>query len=284
MYKPIIISILTLNNLPLLKQCIESIEAHTGVPHRICVVDQGTTDGSGDYLDGLGDSIDVIHSPENLGFVVGNNRVMERYPDSDIVLLNDDTIVQPGWLSALRDCAYSADDIGITGAKLLYPDGRLQEAGGEIFQDGSGRNIGKNDEPDRHIYNIRTEVDYCSGACLFIKRQVLDKVGYLDEIFSPAYWEDTDLCFRARKAGYRVIYEPTSQVIHYEGATAGSPAQKSLSQQLQQRNKPKFMARWGDELKQHRKNVFETGSDSGKDKILIIMPFLPMAVNMLIRM
>jgi GT2 family glycosyltransferase/Tfp pilus assembly protein PilF len=276
MDKPTVISILTLNNLPLLKQCIESIATNTSVPHRICVVDQATSDGSADYLDSLGDSIDVIHSARNLGFVTGNNRVMERYPDNDMVLLNDDTIVKEGWLNALKECAYSSSEIGIVGAKLLYPDGRLQEAGGEIFQDGSGRNIGKNDDPERHIYNVRRDVDYCSGACLFIKRQVLNRIGYLDEIFSPAYWEDTDLCFRARKAGYRVIYEPSSEIIHFEGATAGSPSRKSLSAQLQERNKPKFMARWGEELKQHRKNVFETPSTPGRDKILIIMPFLPM--------
>lgn len=274
--KPIVISVLTLNNLPLLKQCIESIKANTTVPYQICVVDQGTSDGTADYLAGLGDCVDVISSPENLGFVGGNNRVMESYPDRDIVLLNDDTIVNPNWLNALKQCASETADVGIVGAKLLYPDGRLQEAGGEIFQDGSGRNIGKNDDPDRYIYNVRKDVDYCSGACLYIKREVLDKVGYLDPIFSPAYWEDTDLCFRARKAGYRVIYEPTAEVIHFEGATAGSPARRSLSQQLQARNKPKFMDRWGDELKRHRRNVFEIKGDSARDMILVVMPFLPM--------
>lgn len=274
--RPVVISILTLNNLPLLKQCIDSIKANTAVPHRICVVDQGTTDGTAGYLAGLGDGIDVITSPENLGFVLGNNRVMERYPDRDIVLLNDDTIVKRNWLRALRACAYEGAHTGIVGAKLVYPDGRLQEAGGEIFRDGSGRNIGKNDDSDRYIYNVRKDVDYCSGACLYIKREVLDKVGYLDPIFSPAYWEDTDLCFRARKAGYRVVYEPAAEVIHFEGTTAGSPNRKSLSQQLQARNKPRFMARWGEELKRHRRNVFEIRNGSGKDKILIVMPFLPM--------
>ncbi len=271
-----VISILALNNLELTKRCIESIFEHTRGEYRVCVFDQGSNDGTAEYLAGLGDRIDVIHSPTNVGFVAGNNRVMERYPDNDVVLLNNDTIVKPGWLTALVKCAYSDPAIGIVGAKLVYPDGRLQEAGGEIFRDGSGRNIGKYDDPDRYIYNVRRDVDYCSGACLYLKRDTLNQIGYLDEVFSPAYWEDTDICFRARAAGFRVVYEPTAEIIHLEGATAGSPEKRTLSGRLQARNKPIFMKRWGEELKSHRRNVFEIRSGSGKDMILVIQPFLPM--------
>lgn len=275
MDKPVVISILSLNNCDLLRQCLESVFSNTDVPYRICVVNQASNDGTREYLDSLRGRVDAIHSPHNLGFVAGNNLVMERYPENDIVLLNNDTIVRPGWLSALVECAYSDPKIGIVGSKLVYPDGRLQEAGGEIFQDGSGRNIGKYDDPNRYIYNLRRDVDYCSGACLYLKRSMLDQIGYLDPIFSPAYWEDTDICFRARKHGWRVVYEPKAEVIHIEGATSGLPGQKTLCSELQNRNKPKFMARWGEELKKHRANVFEVRSDSGKDKILVILPFLP---------
>ena len=276
MKQPTVISILALNNLDLTRQCIESIFENTTGPYEICVVNQASNDGTREYLDGLGSRIAAVHLPKNIGFIGGNNLVMERYPDRDIVLLNNDTIVEKGWLEALRERAYSEPGIGVVGAKLLYPDGRLQEAGGEIFSDGSGRNIGKYDDPDRHIYNVKRDVDYCSGACLFVKRAVLDDVGYLDEIFSPAYWEDTDLCFRARKAGWRVVYEPESRVVHLEGATAGMPGRKSLSRDLQQRNKPKFMSRWGKELESHRKNVFDVRPGDGKEQILVILPFLPM--------
>jgi len=274
--RPTVISILTLNNLPLLKQCLGAIFENTGGDFRVCVLDQGTTDGTEAFLAGLGGAVDTLRVPKNVGFVTGNNMIMERYPDDDVVMLNDDTIVKPNWLRALRDRAYSSPEIGIVGAKLLYPDGRLQEAGGEIFSDGSGRNIGKNDDASRYIYNQVRDVDYCSGACLFIKREVLSAVGCLDEIFSPAYWEDTDLCFRARKAGWRVLYEPAAEVVHFEGATGGAPEADSLSRRLQERNKPRFLERWGDELKRHRRNVFEIRSTTGNDKILVVMPFLPM--------
>ena len=138
MDKDTVVSILTLNNRALLKQCLESIFENTEAPYRVCVIDQATTDGTRDFLDGLGGRIDVVHSAENLGFIGGNNLVMDRYPENDIVLLNDDTIVRPGWLRALRDCAYGDPAIGIVGAKLLYPDGRLQEAGGEAQKDRDG--------------------------------------------------------------------------------------------------------------------------------------------------
>jgi GT2 family glycosyltransferase/Flp pilus assembly protein TadD/glycosyltransferase involved in cell wall biosynthesis len=276
MKHPSLISILALNNVVLTKQCLESIFDNTAGDFEVCVVNQASTDGTKEYLDSLGDRIHVLHLPKNIGFIGGNNLVMERYPDWDIVLLNNDTLVQEGWLTALRKRAYDEPRIGVVGAKLLYPDGRLQEAGGEIFQDGSGRNIGKADDPDRHIYNVSRDVDYCSGACLFIKRAVLDEIGYLDDIFSPAYWEDTDLCFRARKAGWRVVYEPEARVVHLEGATAGMPGLNSLSGSLQRRNKPKFMSRWGEELKGHRKSVFQVIPKDGKDQILVVLPFLPM--------
>jgi GT2 family glycosyltransferase/Tfp pilus assembly protein PilF len=271
-----VISILALNNLDLTRQCIESIFENTEGEYRICVFNQGSDDGTREYLDGLGDRIDRIHSPDNVGFVTGNNRVMEEYPDDDIVLLNNDTLMRKGWLKSLKECAYSDPAIGIVGAKLVYPNGLLQEAGGEIFRDGSGRNIGKFDDPDRHIYNVRKDVDYCSGACLYLKRETLSQIGYLDEVFSPAYWEDTDICFRARAAGFRVVYEPAAEVVHLEGATAGSPEKRTLSGQLQARNKPIFMERWAKELEGHRENVFEVRGRPGRDKILIIQPFLPM--------
>jgi GT2 family glycosyltransferase/glycosyltransferase involved in cell wall biosynthesis/tetratricopeptide (TPR) repeat protein len=276
MKQPTVISILALNNLALTKQCLESIFEHTSVPYEICVVNQASSDGTKEYLDSLGDRVDPVHLSKNIGFIGGNNLVMDRYPGRDIVLLNNDTLVEKDWLKALEERAYSDPEIGVVGAKLLYPNGRLQEAGGEIFRDGSGRNIGKNDDPDRYIYNVCRDVDYCSGACLFIKREVLERIGYLDEIFSPAYWEDTDLCFRARKAGWRVVYEPRSRVVHLEGATAGMPGQKSLCRSLQERNKPKFMDRWGEELKKHRRNVFEGRPADGKEQILVVLPFLPM--------
>ena len=275
--RPVVITILSWNKLGLLKDCVTAIQRHTEYPHTICVVDQGSTDGTKGYLDRLGDRVTTITLDENIGFVKGNNLVMDRFRDHDVVLLNNDTRVHRGWLTALADRAYSAPEVGIVGAKLVYPDGRLQEAGGEIFQDASGRNIGKMDDPERSIYNQVREVNYCSAACLYVKRDVLDRVGYLDERYHPAYWEDTDLCFAAAQAGFAVLYEPAAVVTHLEGGTAGKGAeQQSRSRALQETNRPKFATKWGEVLKTKRRTMYDHRRPGGKPQLLVILPFMPM--------
>ena len=271
-----VIAILSFNKVKLLRRCLESIMKNTNCDFTICVVDQASTDGTGNYLNKLGDRIERISPEKNLGFVEGNNRVMEKYADRDIVLLNNDTEVKEGWLEAMIRRAYSDDSIGIVGAKLVYPDGKLQAAGCEIFSDASGREIGKFDDPQRWIYNQTADVDYCSGACLYVKRETLKKTGFFDTQFAPAYWEDTDLCFAARNAGFRVVYEPESEIVHHEGGSFGTTAaRKSKSSELQAANKPKFVKKWTAQLKKQRSNVFQIPSVKGKEKILVIMPFLP---------
>jgi GT2 family glycosyltransferase/glycosyltransferase involved in cell wall biosynthesis len=274
--REVVIAILSWNRLPLLKECLQAIRRNTDYPHTICVVDQGSTDGTKRYLERLGHGIVTISLDQNVGFVRGNNRVMARFPCHDVVLLNNDTIVQPGWLTALADRAYSATEVGIVGAKLIYPDGRLQEAGGEVFRDGSGRNVGKLDDPERWIYNQVREVDYCSGACLYIKRDVLDRVGCLDERYDPAYYEDTDLCFTAAAAGFKVLYEPAAVVVHLEGATAGKGSeQSSRSKQLQERNRPLFVSKWQHLLQGKRGTAYELPLRPGREKLLFIGPLVP---------
>ncbi len=271
-----VIAILSYNRVKLLRKCIESIFANTSADYRICVVDQASTDGTRNYLKKLGDRIDHMATDENHGFVDGNNLVMEEYAESDVVLLNNDTEVQPGWLTALVDRAYSDPTIGVVGAKLIYPDGLLQAAGCEIFSDASGREIGKYDDPSRFIYNQTADVDYCSGACLYVKRETLNQTGFFDTQYAPAYWEDTDLCFAARDAGYRVVYEPQSVVVHHEGGSFGSAHAQSRSSELQDRNRPKFIKKWSSALAAQRDSIYRIPGQEGKEKILVILPFLPL--------
>ncbi|MBN1826833.1 MAG: glycosyltransferase [Candidatus Eisenbacteria bacterium] len=273
--KPPIIAILSWNKVDLLRRCLKSIEKNTRHPYEVCVLDQASTDGTRNYLKEIGDRVHHVANEKNLGFVLGNNLIMDRFPDRDIVLLNNDTEVTEGWLEALAKRAYSDESIGVVGGKLVFPNGRLQTAGCEIFADASGREIGKHDDPDRRIYNVVADVDYCSGACLYLKRSTLDRIGGFDPQFAPAYWEDTDLCFSCRKAGLRVVYEPACTVIHHEGGSFGAPGQKSRSRELQERNKPKFVAKWREELTGQRSNVFEIPPAEGKEKILVVLPFLP---------
>jgi glycosyltransferase involved in cell wall biosynthesis len=168
-----------------------------------------------------------------------------------LVFLNNDTAVTPGWLDALLEARARDRRVAVVGAKLVYPDGRLQEAGGIVWRDGSAWNYGRGDDADRPEYSYARDADYCSAACLLVDRALFWRLGGFDGLFSPAYYEDVDLCFRARAAGFRVVYQPGARIVHWEGATAGTDTTAGVKR-FQALNHARFVARWGDTLRAHR--------------------------------
>jgi GT2 family glycosyltransferase len=245
------ICIVTWNRQQLLQRCIESIETHThGVRYRILVYSNGCTDGTREYLmaaSKINPLIVPILSDTNDVFVIPNNKMMQLFPENDVVLLNNDTYVTEGWLPALRNTAYSSEEIGITGAKLLYPDGTLQEFGSELYGDGTGRNIGKWDDPNKAEYCSTKFAGYVSGCVFYVKRSTIDKIGVFDEDFHPCYCEDSDYCYTAWENGIATVVTPSCVVYHDEGATSGQDTDKGFKA-YQKTNFEKFLTKHGGNL------------------------------------
>lgn len=222
MKKPeVSILILTWNGLDYTKACLASLHQHTNLDDdtRVVVIDNGSTDGTLPYLRSL-DWITLIENGENLGFVKGNNVGIQAAPTtSDILLLNNDTVIeQDGWLDEIRRVAYSAEDIGIVGCRMVLPDGRFLHAGAYMPLDSFwGQQIGSL-EKDVNQYALDRDVQSVIGACFYIKRAVVTEIGGLNEDYF-SYFEDTDYCFQAAEAGYRTVCAGNVTIIHHENVS-----------------------------------------------------------------
>ena len=189
----------------------------------------------------------MLRNAENLGFVGSCNAGAALARGEFVLFLNNDTVVTAGWLEALVRVFDEVPDAGLVGARLVYPDGRLQEAGGIIFNDGTGWNYGRFEDPDDTRFAFRREVDYCSGAAILLRRSLFEQLGRFDSRYAPAYYEDTDLAFAVRAAGLKVIYEPCARVVHFEGVTAGTDTASGMKR-FQLVNHEKFVAKWATAL------------------------------------
>ncbi len=230
--------------------CLESIAHLTaGSSYEVIVVDDGSSDETAQMLEQIAGLV-TLRNEQNLGFVGSCNRGAESARGAFLVFLNNDTMVTPGWLEALIQTFRKVPRVGLAGAKLIYPDGRLQEAGSVIWHDATGWNYGKFDDADHPKYNFTREVDYCSGACVMVPRSLFWELGGFDTEFTPAYYEDTDLAFKIRHSGRKVIYQPHSRIIHHEGLTSGTSLESGVKS-YQVVNQTKFRRRWSERLDQH---------------------------------
>lgn len=188
---------------------------------------------------------------ENLGFLKSANQALDLARGEYVHFLNNDALVRPGWLDALLRTFAIFHECGIAGSKLVYPDGRLQEAGGIVWSDGNACNFGRGDAPDKPMYELAHETDYVSGASLMIPAKLLRALGGFDERYSPAYYEDTDLAYRIREAGRKVYVQPASVVVHQEGLSHGTDPEVGIKAS-QTRNRDVFLSRWRETLEREQ--------------------------------
>jgi GT2 family glycosyltransferase len=174
--------------------------------------------------------VKLIRNKRNLGFSKATNQGLTyalaqgaRY----MLLLNTDVeITEKNWLTTMLSIFEYDSQVGIVGCKLLYPNGRIQHAGGEIRVRGA-YNRGDRELDVGHYDQIQF-VDYVTGAAFLMKSEVICKIGLLDEGFSPLYCEDTDLCVRARLCGYKVVYTPKPALIHASGSSSSPLKQEKI--------------------------------------------------------
>jgi GT2 family glycosyltransferase len=212
--------ILAWNGLPYLVPCLDAVLAQEVHGVEVLVVDNDSADGSASLVERQYPQVRLIRNERNLGFAGGNNVGLQHATGDVLVLLNQDTVVRPGWLAALLATFERCPDAGIVGSKILDPDAcTLQHAGGRVERplilgqhDGHG-------QPDNGQYDEPRQVEFITGASMALRRQLLAEIGPLDEGFYPGYFEDVDICHRARAAGYTVWYEPRSVLIHQESAS-----------------------------------------------------------------
>ncbi|MGH9967748.1 MAG: glycosyltransferase [Pyrinomonadaceae bacterium] len=225
-------------------QCLRSLFPEINVSDtEIIIANNASTDETSQVLGYFGNFIRVIDNPENKGFVDACNQGAAAARGEYLVFLNNDTIVLTGWLENLLQSVMKDPSVGAVGSMYLYPDGRIQEAGAIVWKTGEALHYGWGKSPEDRRFNFAREVDYCSAASLLVRQGLFDQLGGFDGRYSPAYYEDVDLCFGVRSLGYKVIYQPASRLIHYEGATAGTNTNASFKQ-YQSINRQKFFEKW----------------------------------------
>lgn len=222
-YPKVTIIILNWNGKEDTKECLESLKNVTYPNYEILLVDNGSSDSSVEFFKGLYPQIELIENKDNLGFAEGNNVALKKVVAEGgnyCLLLNNDTIVDPNFLLELVNAAENNQEIGIVGPTVFDFKNRekIQSAGGRIYWN-RGFAPHFTDEDDIKLINRIREVDYIMGCALLIKCEVIKNIGLLNKNYF-AYWEETDWCVRAKKAGYRIVHVPSARIWHKGGSTS----------------------------------------------------------------
>lgn len=261
--------------------CLSSLLfAYTAYSFEVIVVDDGSTDDTA-TIEEIVSGLTCLRNPVAKGFVESCNRGAAAARGRYTVFLNNDTEVTAHWLDELIHAHEDFDEVGLVGSKLIYPNGTLQEAGGVIWNSGNPWNYGRNQSSHDPKFNYLRQTDYVSGAALLIDSDFLREIGYFSREFIPGYFEDADLAMKVRKAGKRVLYVPSSVVVHYEGQSAGTDITSGMKK-FQEVNRPKFKKKWVGSFKDHGRegvNVDREKDRNAGPRLLIIDNHYPMVDN-----
>ena len=233
--------------------CLCSIlVAYNKASFEVIVVDDGSTDDT-TRLEEIVSGIKIIHNNEPQRFIGACNAGVKAARGEYVVLLNNDTEVTDGWIDELIEGFNRFPNTGAVGSKLLYPDGKLQGAGGIVWGSGNPWNYGTGQNPWDPRFMYARQVDYICGAALMTSKKIWDEVGGLSDYLKPMYFEDTDFSFKVRNAGYKTYYIPSSVIYHHEGLTSGTDTSSGFKR-FQEVNRPKFKKTWSQAFGSHGKD------------------------------
>ncbi|HVH25116.1 MAG TPA: glycosyltransferase [Vicinamibacterales bacterium] len=223
-------------------QALEREEEASGVSTEVVIVDNASTDETSQLLSRVRGAT-VVRNSTNLGFTMALNIGARAARGEFLLFVNNDAAVIAGTLRRLLETARRSSAIGAVGGKLIYPDGRLQEAGSIIWADGSCESYGRGQDPDAPEYNFERPVDFCSAALLLTRRSLFNQLHGFDERYRPAYYDDVDYCVRVWESGHSVVYQPRAAATHCEFGSTSPEA----SAELQRSRRPIFVSthrRW----------------------------------------
>jgi GT2 family glycosyltransferase len=239
------------NNWHMTERCLQSVlRTNDASKFDVYIVNDGSTDETLAHLERY-PQVKVINTPKNLGFTKACNFAFNTLREYKyLYLLNNDTEVQDGFFEFCLDVMESNPKAGLVGSTLHFPDGTLQECGAIVWSNALVTAFGRGSRPSGIEFSFSRKVDYCSGAGVLINNEALKVVNFFDEIYAPAYYEDTDLAFKMQDSGYEVWVAFNSRIIHFEGITYGRDV-NSGTRELANVNREKFLSKWADVLKNY---------------------------------
>ena len=258
-------------------RCLQSLAHNTQIPYEVILVDNASTDATRSAERRVR-NLRVVRLSENRGFVGACNAGLKAARGRYVLFLNNDIVTTSGWLAPMVRVFDLHADCGAVGAKLIYPDGRLQEAGGIVWRSGEAWNFGRDGDPERPQYNYLRQVDYCSGAALMARTETLREIGGFSREFSPGYWEDVDLCFTLRANGLSVWYQPASVLYHFEGASSGrsqSQGMKVYQRLHAERFRRKWQATLLEQVEFDPQALFEARDRNRGPVVLVVDHYVP---------
>ena len=259
--------VLTQKDPGLLAGCLTSLAEHlpASVPAEVLVLCNGASAEVVTFMQRQVAGARVFVSPVNLGFGGGNNKLAREARGELLLLLNDDAEVEPGWLEPLVQTLDEHPRAAAVGSRILFPDGRVQEAGSVLFDDASTAPVGRGLPAGSGAWAFRRTVDFTSANSLLLRASAYQQVGGFDEGYYPAYYEDLDLALALREAGWSWLYDGRSRIRHQESASTTT----HYKHWLFARNVERVRRKWAGQLERQLPRPAGGGPDGPEPATLL---------------